>query len=340
MGRWPMGSANAGTVAPIGTDPTLQGIGVSRTTVYTNAVPPTAQEVYVDPGIVPLFATSVDETWEGAPVYGVDNQTVQLTSGGGQYPLVGVGWYAESTTVIWCKVGPQAVAEAQATLAQLASAAPVARVVLTSLASYTATGGTITGAVVGAIGSQDGLTLTAGQFALLTMSAAAAPADTGLYQVINPGSGSAKFVLERVVQLSGQPIPQRFTVKVGGEGTEWHGSEWTTMCASGLLWDTGNPLLTPRFWKKTVTLGSGTYKIGFGGGGEDLYLWDTTTTPVQLTMNTGAGTLGTNKLGAPSASRVAGVPGTSVIVVNSYVDADTVAGSDSSMVDVLVGPNW
>jgi hypothetical protein len=345
MGRYPIGSALAGKVDPIGTDPTLICVGIARETVYTNVTPPTAQEVYVDPGIVPLFATGVDETWEGSPVYGVDNQTVQLSSGNGAYPLIGVGWYAESTTVIRCKVGPDGIAEAQAVLNALAAGKPIARVVMTAMPASTTANGTITVTATGATAAQDTtVTLALNDFVFLppgqAVAAGLAASNAGVYQNTVLGAAGVKAVFERVALLSGQGWPLAYTAEVDGEGAEWGGSSWRVMDGKGKVVDTDDPAFYPRFWKKKVTLASGTYIIGAGGGGEDLYLWSATTTPVSLTANTLAGTAGTNKLAAPSATRTAGYPAAATITVNSYVDAGTVAGSDSTTVDVLVGPNF
>lgn len=222
------------------------------------------------------------------------------------------------------------------------TAAYKARAVITSLANgYTGSGtGTLTGTANAALGNQDGVAVAVGDVVFLPagISHATAAKDAGPYVISQLGSGTAPFILTRPVWWQTGDVAQLGqAIDIGGEGAIWGGNAFKVMAAKGSTTiDTNDLALYPKTFRKTVTLASGTYTLGAGGGGEALFLLDTTHASVQLSMNTGAGTLGTNKLGAPAASRVAGYPGTAAIVINSYVDADTVAGSDTSTVDVLV----
>ena len=245
MGRYPIGHALAGKVDPIGTDPELQGIGICRTSVSTTAVPATAQEVYVDSGIFPFFATSVDETWEGQPIFGQDNQTVGLTDGGGQYPLIGVGWYAESTTVLHCKVGPAAIAEARAILAvQSTASGGTARGVFTNLNGAAAYANGVLTLAVGALPAQDGITVALGDtfLALKNLTNLPAAAQAGPWVITSLGSVSTSPTAERPPwYLTGAPVPLEIAIRVGPEGAIFANSIWAATATGAALVDTTDP---------------------------------------------------------------------------------------------------
>lgn len=273
-------------------------------------------------------------------VFASDDHTINLGDGAGLRPAAGVVWGP-----------PRADGQIPVLIPPLAgsgaggggggggtspSTAFKARAVLTSVASYTASGGVITASSTGAIGAQDGVTLAAGDEVLLPAGIAAAAADSGPYVVTDPG-GATKFVLTRPDWWAhGAAIAQGAIIEVGGEGTNFAGSTWKALCAKGKLVDTDDPTLYPKDQRFTVTLSSGAYRIGAGGGGENLFLLAGAN--IQATMNTPAGTLGTNKLGVPSGTRTTGYAGTAHVAVNSYVDAGTISG-ETSTVDVLVS-NW
>jgi hypothetical protein len=219
-----------------------------------------------------------------------------------------------------------------------------ARNVVTSLAAYAGTGtATLTASANGAWATQDGITNAVGDtvFAMPGTTNLSAAADSGPWTIVSLGASGAKWVLTRPSWFAqGSLIVQGLTIVIGGEATStWGNNEFRATCGQSKVVGTNDPAFYPKTYRKTVTLAAGTYTVGAGGGGEALALLSTTTSSVQLAMNTGAGTLGTNKLGAPVASRVAGYSGTAAVVVNSYIDAGTVASSDTSTVDVLV-TNW
>lgn len=216
------------------------------------------------------------------------------------------------------------------------------RAVVTALSgSYTGSGtGTLTASAAAAFGTQDGIsTLAAGDNVFLPagLTNVTAAKDAGPYILSVLGTGSIAWILTRPQWWpTGATIQEGQSIVIGGEGSVFKGAEFRAMCGKSQVVDTNDAKLYPKNYRKTITLSSGTYTIGAGGGNELLFLYDTTLSSVQLTENTGSGTLGTNRLGAPAASRVAGAIGTAAIVVNSYVDAGTVATSDNSTVDVLV----
>lgn len=117
VGRYPSG-ANAGCVDNIGADPSLACEGVARHTVDNSANASPGPDVYVDSLIWPMIGTGLDETAEGQPSYGVDNQTFSLASNGGAYPLIGIVSEVIDSTHAYVRVGREAVAVARAQLTE------------------------------------------------------------------------------------------------------------------------------------------------------------------------------------------------------------------------------
>ncbi len=329
VGRYPKGHASAGMLDVIGADPSLICEGVSSFTLSTST------DMYVEPGIVPLFSTGLDETAEGMPAYGVDNQTFSLNDGGGAYPLIGIVWWVESSTVAHVKVGRAAVAEA---LSILAGPARV-RAVITAIGTYAAASGTLTATANNATLTKDGVTCDVGDVLFLPPHLAAAAEDAGPYVLDVDTGASAEFVLRRPVWWqSGSKVPGGLVIDVGGEGSAYAGSQWKALPATNAkVIDTDDPGFWPRLqsWAH-LHLSSGTYTLG--AGGENIYLRNTGLA-INVSQNTNGGTLGTNRIAAPVATRTAGIGGVGAVVVNSYVDAGTVETSDTSYVD-LSWSNW
>lgn len=162
-------------------------------------------------------------------------------------------------------------------------------------------------------------------------------AQCGLYRVGTVASGAAP-----LTRISGMPtgavMPRGVEFAVA-EGDTYKKSKWFATSAQSGGWTVGthDPTFYPETYKQTVTLASGTYTIGVGSTAtpdEPLFLLSGAV--VEATLNTAGGTLSTNKLGAPSASRVTGKAGTAKVVINAYVDAGTVQSADTSTVDVLI----
>jgi hypothetical protein len=183
----------------------------------------------------------------------------------------------------------------------------------------------------------DGLTYVAGDRVLLCAQTTAA--QNGIY-VVGTVSGTAP--LTRAPDMPAGLILPNGSVVEASEGTVWRGSSWKAMSTTtgGAVIGTNDPVFYPRSYSKVVTLASGTYTIGAGGGSEQLFLYSTTTSSVQATRNTAGGTLtNTTHYYAPATGRIAGIAGTAAVVVTASVAAGTVNTADTSTVNVLV-VNW
>jgi hypothetical protein len=189
--------------------------------------------------------------------------------------------------------------------------------------------------------SNNGITYIAGDRILL--AAQATPAQNGVY-VVGAVSGTAPLI--RAADMpAGLALPLGSIVETGPEGTYYKNSSWkaTATTTGGAVIGTNDPLFYPRNWRQTVTLAAGTYKIGFGSTAtpdEPLYLKSTTESTVHVTRDTAGGTLtGTVMYACPVTTRVAGIPGTANIVINSVIEAGTLQNQDESTLSVIV-TNW
>lgn len=230
--------------------------------------------------------------------------------------------------------GLYAAADVETAFLELKKIAPVrqARGVVTSniasLTSFTVTGNAY----------DDGLTYVAGDRVLL--AAQTTGAECGVYVVGTVTTTTAP--LTRATDMpAGLALPNGTIIEVS-EGTVFRGSSWKAMATTtgGAVIATNDPLFYPRMYSKVVTLSSGTYTVGAGGGSEALYLFSTTTSSVQATRNTAGGTLTlTTHYYAPATGRIAGKAGTAAVVVTASVAAGTINTADNSTMNVLV-VNW
>lgn len=208
--------------------------------------------------------------------------------------------------------------------AMIAAPSRVVRGVVTSnvasLASFTVAG-------------NDGLTYAEGERVLLAAQTTAA--QCGVYEVGAVNAGSAP--LTRAADMpTGAAVVRGGVIEVA-EGTIWAGSTWKA--TGGGVIGTNDPLYYPRQFRKVVTLASGTYTIGAGGGSEPLFLL-ATTSDVQVTRDTAGGTITTTIMYvAPVASRIAGKAGTAAVEVRSAVAAGTILNTDNSTCNVCI-TNW
>jgi hypothetical protein len=186
------------------------------------------------------------------------------------------------------------------------------------------------------VASNDGLTYVEGERVLLAAQTTAA--QCGIYTVGTVAAGAAP--LTRATDMpTGMAITNGMVVEVS-EGTIWRGSSWKAMCTGAKVVGTDDPLFYPRRWSKIVTLASGTYTAGAGGGSEPVFLFSTTTSDVQATRNTAGGTLtNTTHYFAPTTGRIAGKAGTAAVVVTASVAAGTVNTADTSTINLMV-TNW
>jgi hypothetical protein len=178
--------------------------------------------------------------------------------------------------VAW--IGPEGVAMAKG-IAAASLASPVCRAVITSIAAYAGTTtGTLTASATGAIGSQDGITLAAGDLVFLPLvtggaGGATVAADSGPYVVVSAGGTGVKFVLTRPSWwFHGAAVPEAFTIKIGSEGTAWAGNEWRAFPANASkIIDTDDPHFWPRTQGYAYTIGTGFVADG-GLGNAVFYL--------------------------------------------------------------------
>lgn len=268
--------------------------------------------------------------------YVVDDHTLARDDGGGTRPPAGTIKGFLPNGQVCCSFSQPPL------LATGSSLANFARVVATAIDAYAGTGtGVLTKSTNGALAAQDGATIAVGDEIFLPPGLAnVAAKDSGPWVAAALGQTSvSKWRLERPSWWrTGDGIRQAHVIQIGGEGTAHRGMMLKALCGKGLVIDTDDPVFYPASQLFRVTLAAGTYTIGAGGGSELLWLLDTTKSNVHATLVTPGGTLGTDKIGAPSASRVAGYPGTAAIVVNSYNDNSTVSG-ETSTVDVE-SRNW
>jgi hypothetical protein len=162
-------------------------------------------------------------------------------------------------------------------------------------------------------------------------------AQNGFYKIGEVTAGVAALTRDPRFPI-GATLPNGLTFEVQAGGF-YIGKSVKSFSTQSGGWKVGthDPVFYPRQYTQKVTLAAGTYTIGVGSTAtpdEPLLLW--TTNNVQLTEDTPGGTAGTNKLTAPTASRITGKSGTARVIVNSTVDAGTVAGSDTATVDVLI----
>ena len=196
----------------------------------------------------------------GAVVFAQDDCTISKTDQGGTLSIAGIflGLYSpanSSTSRAIVQLGPSLIGRLSA------NGSGLARGVLTSLAAFAGSGtGVLTASANGVIGTQDGLTLVAGEVVILPAvtagAATIATKDVGPYIVTSAGGAAAKFVLTRPAWWAiGSGIQPGFAVSVS-EGTKWAGSTWKPLCAKGLVVDTDSPVLYPSVDKGTGAVGT------------------------------------------------------------------------------------
>lgn len=186
------------------------------------------------------------------------------------------------------------------------------------------------------VASNDGLTYVAGQRVLLAAQTTAA--QCGVYVVGTVAAGVAP--LTRAADMpAGAAVVPGGIIEVS-EGTVFAGSTWKAFATAGAIIGTNDPVYYPRKYSSVVTLSSGTYTIGAGGGSEPLFLRSTTLSDVQVTRDTAGGTITTTIMYvAPIASMIAGKAGTAAVLVRSAVAAGTILNTDNSTLRVGI-TNW
>lgn len=271
----------------------------------------------------------------GGDAWGMDDQTVSASPGARS--RLGTPWIVQGANAMSFRVGVYVELESGAGAGESAlessavqfGAIFVRNLVvgnIADLAAYTVASSLLVNDAV--LGVEDDVVALVGQ---------TEEEENGFY-VIGPVVAGVAALTRHPSFPVGAIMPNGLTFEIQA-GTTYGGKTAKSFSTQAGGWTIGthDPVFYPRTYTKTITLAAGTYTIGFGSTAtpdEALMLW--TTHNVQLTQNTHAGTAGTNKLEAPTASRVVGLVGTAVVVVNSIVDAGTVAGSDTATVDVLI----
>lgn len=182
------------------------------------------------------------------------------------------------------------------------------------------------------VAGNDGLTYAEGERVLLAKQSTAA--QNGIYVVGTVGGGTA--ALTRVADMaSGAAITNGMIVEVS-EGTLWAGSTWKALCTGSKIVGTDDPLFYPRSIHRTITLVAGTKALA---ASDDIWLFSTTKSQVNITANTyNTGTL-TVMYGAPVASRTAGKGATGAVTINAQKSDGTTNTADVGSVDLLI-TNW
>lgn len=129
------------------------------------------------------------------------------------------------------------------------------------------------------------------------------------------------------------PLGTIITIAPGGTSNfATYGSQWFVQATAVI--DTGTVTSYPKTYRQLITLSSGTYKIGFGGGSEALWLLAGAT--VSATYNTPNTITASVALKSAAAGRTAGLPGAGFLSVTAVKADSTTNAADVSTVDVLV----
>lgn len=191
-----------------------------------------------------------------------------------------------------------------------------ARAVVTSIAAYAAAGGVLTASANGALGSQDGVAVAAGDVVLLPTDKAGTAKDSGPYVVTSVGGASAKFTLQRPSwYATGGTQPSGLMITVGGEGTKYGGSEWKSLLSSAATYvvDTTDGAFYPRL--QTVTTAA--MIAGVSAANTTLFVGpNAEVMPIPVTPG---GTQGTLRV----STQTAGIPAASSLVATSSSNTDT-----------------
>jgi len=237
-----------------------------------------------------------------------------------------------------CSVASPQTGAAAYTVSYSELAAFKCRGIATSIAAYTGSGtGLLTGAAVGALGAQDGLTYGIGQRILLPKGLTNVSAvDQGPWVVSVVGDGATQYVLTRPGWWAHLALIEPGTViELGAEGTGvLSGTSWKAMCANALRVDTGDPLFFPGQATALISMGAGT-PTGLAIV-TTIPIFSTasgiTWTPVTATTPTLTVTYGQSAM-------TAGALGTASATIQARIAAGTVNVADGSTGKITIR-NW
>lgn len=239
--------------------------------------------------------------------------------------------------------GPHGVALAiAAAFAAGASATEpfTARNVVTSLQAYTGTGtGVLTETANGAWAAQDGVTNIVGDVVFIQEGETnlVADKDAGPWVITSLGGAAAKWTLARPLWWQGgAAIQQGATVRVGGEGTAFPGTEWKTFAASGKFIGTDAPVFWPRQIQGSTALVAGTFTISAPIRSTTASVIDL----VRIVANTSTATTGGyNPTNGGANGITAGKKGTGAAIIQACIAAGTLNNADISTLAWAV-QNW
>lgn len=203
------------------------------------------------------------------------------------------------------------------------------RAVITSMFAYTAAAGILTASATGAMASQDGVSLVAGDsFLMPEGTGATTGADAGPYDLTTPGTATTKAAAARPSWWSqGSTIPLSATVTVGPEGTLFGGTAWKTFSAKGKVVGTDAPLMYPARVAQSVTLAAGLITIAnvpIRGAGKTIPL---------VVRTTAGGTLGASY---QQSALTAGAIGTGSIQIAAQTTTGATSTLDTSTLTVEI----
>jgi hypothetical protein len=279
-------------------------------------------------------------------VFVVDDQTISLSDGGGARLRAGYLFNIDPTSGLANVMFGDATPTARAAAGGAASASTAykARAVVTALSgAYTgSTTGVLTASANAAFGTQDGVaTLAVGDTVFLPEGTTniTAASDAGPYVITALGAAGAKWILTRpswweTAAVVGTAVPIGAIIEIGGEGTNYGGSEWKIFAAKGQIIDTNAPLLWPKVLNRSVTLVAGTATAitnmpvrGTTG--------QTAITFFRTTINTATATIQYGVVPVPTAGAI----GTASIVPMAQVGAGTINNADISTL-IMTVTNW
>lgn len=279
----------------------------------------------------------------GSPVFASDDNTVNKTDNGGQWPYAGVmmpgggpdNLRDTGTGEVAVFVGKPDAYGLNPYL--IPAAAFTARNVATSLpGTFTVTSGVLLADANGALGAQDGVTNAVNDVIILPVgtvgSGTVTAANSGPWKLTAIGGASAKYAAIRPDWWpnAGLIVPGA-SIGVGGEGTLFGGTVWKTFAAGSVVIGTGDPLLYPDKVTQQKTLSAGTTTIS--------------NIPIRLAAKLGfsAGVAG----GTPAATTTAyqiklsggitiGALGTAAVIVEAQSVVGTIVNTDVTVLNVTL----
>lgn len=317
----------SGNAVPATANAALKIWGRAETQVDNSSGAAGAKRINVHPGVFKFInsgagADQITAANVGQFCYAVDDNVVALTDGAGLRPLAGVifPFDPNDTARVLVGVGPGANASPYITNPEIVTggAAFRARNVVT-VAVVLATGLTVA--------TNDGVTNVAGDVVILTRQATAA--QNGPYVVGTVTTGVAPLTRPDWFP-AGSTQKSGVFISVGGEGTVFKNTVWTSMvAANSFVVDTTDGQFYPDIVSGQTALASGTFTISTvpvfsvksGVLLDRVQIGGTLTTTASYAPQTAAGATGITP----------GVIGTAAVVVSALVQAGTsVNASDTS----------